>query len=74
MNMENFIEEILDQLIREANEIKTSASDDFEKGKLFGYYETISKILNQAEGFGVFDKLPKSLQEFKPESLLEEMN
>ena len=34
---------------------------------------TISKVLNQAEAFSVFDKLPKNLQEFKPESLLEEI-
>ena len=45
--MENFIEEILTQLIEEANEIKKNALDDFEKGKLYGYYESISKILNQ---------------------------
>lgn len=70
--MENFIEDILNQLIEEANEIK--ASDDFEKGKLFGYYFAISTILNQAEAFGVLDKLPKSLQDFKSESLLEEIS
>ncbi|HQH19597.1 MAG TPA: hypothetical protein PKZ43_08575 [Bacteroidales bacterium] len=72
--MENFIEEILTQLIEEANEIKKNALDDFEKGKLYGYYESISKILNQAESFGVFDKLPKNLQEFKPEDFLNEIN
>ena len=72
--MENFIEEILSQLIKEAEEIKVNnASNDFEKGKLFGYYESISKILNQTEAFDVFDKLPKSLQEFNPESLLEHL-
>jgi hypothetical protein len=70
--MENLIEDILNQLIEEANGIK--ASDDFEKGKLFGYYFAISNILNQAEAFGVLDKLPKRLQEFKPESLLEEIS
>jgi len=67
--MESFIEDILNQLIEEANEIK--ASDDFERGKLFGYYFAISNILSQAAAFGVFDKLSKNLQEFKPESLLE---
>lgn len=66
--MENFIEDILNQLIEEAKEIKVS--DDFERGKLFGYYFAISKILNQVEAFGLLDKLPKSLQKFKPENLL----
>lgn len=70
--MENFIGDILNQLIEEANEIK--ASSDFEKGKLFGYYHSISSILSQAVAFNVFDKLPKKLQEFKPESLLNELN
>jgi len=72
--MENFIEEILSQLIAEANEIKANASDDFEKGKLFGYYESISKLLTLSEVFSVFDKLPVYLQEFEPESLLNEIN
>lgn len=69
--MENFIEDILNQLIEDVNEIKVSAFDDFEKGKLLGYYECISKLLSQAVAFSVFDQLPKKLQEFKPESLLE---
>jgi len=73
MNMENFIEDILNQLIEEAKEIKTNVSNDFEKGKLFGYYHSISNILSQAVAFDVFDKLPRSLQEFKPESLLEQV-
>jgi len=68
--MENFIEDILNQLIEEAGKIKTSASDDFEKGKLFGYYHAISNILSQAVAFGVFEKLPKDLQAFNPEDLL----
>jgi hypothetical protein len=72
--MENFIEDILNQLIEEANEIKVNASDDFEKGKLFGYYFTISNILSQAVAFDVLDKLPKNLQEFNPESLLNELS
>jgi len=69
--MENFIEDILNQLIEEANELKESASDDFEKGKLFGYYHTISNILSQSVAFGVFDKLSKNLQVYNPENLLE---
>ena len=72
--MENFIEDILNQLIEEANEVKINASDDFEKGKLFGYYFTISNILSQAVAFGLFDKLTKNLQEFKPEDLLSDLS
>lgn len=72
--MENFIEEVLTQLIEEAFELKANAIHDFEKGKLFGYYTTISKILNQAEAFDVFDKLPKELQDFNPEDLLGGIN
>jgi hypothetical protein len=72
--MENLIEEILTQLIEEAVEIKANATDDFAKGKLFGYYASISKILNQAEAFGLSDKLPENLQEFNPEDLLSEIN
>jgi hypothetical protein len=72
--MGSFIEEILTQLIEEAGEIKANASDDFEKGKLFGYYESISKILNQTEAFGIFNKLPYNIQKFNPEDLLSEIN
>ena len=66
--MENFIEDILNQLIREANEIKPV--DDFEKGKLYGYYFAISHIMNQAESFGIFDQLTDKLQQYTPEDLL----
>lgn len=66
--MENFIEDVLNQLIKEANEIKPL--EEFEKGKLFGYYFAISHIMNQVEAFGVFDKLPEKLKKFKPESLI----
>lgn len=72
--MENLIEEILTQLIEEAFELKANAIDDFEKGKLFGYYTSISKILNQAEAFGISNKLSKKLQDFNPEDLFSESN
>jgi hypothetical protein len=72
--MENYIEDVLNQLIEEASEIKRSASNEFEKGKLFGYYECISKLLSQAVAFSFFDKLPSHLKDFKPEGLLEEIN
>lgn len=72
--MENLLEEILTLLIDEANNLKVNASNDFEIGKLFGHYESISIILDQAQSFGIFDKLPNSLQEFNPESLLGKYN
>ena len=68
--MENFIEDTLSQLIFEANELKNLATDDFEKGKLFGYYFAIIKIKSQALSFGVYEKLSIELQDFNPESLL----
>ncbi len=68
--MENFIEEVLEQLIEDAIKLKEDAVNDFEKGNLFGYYMSISKILNQAEAFGVFEKLPENLKKFNPESLI----
>ena len=72
--MENIIEEILTQLIEESLELRASARNDFENGILFGYYETISKILNQAEAFNMLEKLPTNLQGFSPENLLNKMS
>lgn len=72
--MENFIEDILNQLIEDAMKIKNNTNDDFDKGKLLGYYEIISKILNQAEAFNVFDKLSPKLKNFVPEDLLGDGN
>lgn len=72
--IEYYLEDTLSQLIDEALEIKKSANSEFDKGMLIGYYGTILRLLNQAEAFGLFDKLPKDLQEFKPESLLEEIS
>jgi hypothetical protein len=68
--MEQLLEDILNQLIEEAFRLTKLCSDDLAKGKLLGYYHSISKILNQAEAFGLHDKLPKKLQEFNPEELL----
>ena len=67
--MENIIEEILTQLIDDAYQLKKCVVSDFEKGKLLGYYLTITKILNQVEAFGIANKLPNHLREFNPEDL-----
>ncbi|MFA7285690.1 MAG: hypothetical protein WC011_02490 [Candidatus Paceibacterota bacterium] len=68
--MENYIEDVVNQLIEDALEVKSKAVDDSTKGVLLGYYLCISSILNQATAFGVHDKLSKKLQEFVPESLI----
>ena len=71
--MEHYIEDMIDQLIEEALELKKNPQDEFEKGKLFGYYEVISKLLNDAEAFGISDKLPSKWRDFIPEELLSNM-
>lgn len=71
--MENYLEDIINQLIQEALELKKNSNDEFEKGKLFGYYEAISKLLNQAEAFGIGDKVPLKWRDFDPEKLLSNM-
>ncbi len=68
--MENYLEDTINQLIEEALELKKDAQDEFKKGKLFGYYETISKLLNQAAAFGIEDKIPLKWRDFNPEELL----
>ncbi|KYG80742.1 hypothetical protein [Roseivirga echinicomitans] len=68
--MENYLEDLINQLVEEAYEIKANSNDEFEKGKLFGYYQAISLILNQAEAFGLIDRLPLKWRDFKPEVLL----
>ncbi len=71
--MEYYLEDTINQLIEEGFELKKNAQNEFEKGKLFGYYEVISKLLNQAEAFGISSKFPRELREFNAESLLDKM-
>lgn len=72
--IEYYLEDTLNQLVEEALAVKENADSDsdseFKKGILFGYYEVISKFLNQAEAFNITHKLPKKIREFNPESLL----
>jgi len=68
--MENYIEDVLSQLIEEAYELKKNAKNEFDLGGVFGYYRSISSLLNQAEAFGVGDKLPPKLRNFNPEDLI----
>jgi len=68
--MENYLEDIVSQLIEEALELKKNSNNEFEKGKLFGYYEIISRLLNQAEAFGISDKLSPKWRNYNVEELL----
>ena len=72
--MEYYIEDIISQLIDQAFILKEKTNNEFEKGKLFGYYEIISILLNQAEAFGITDKIPLKWRDFKPEELLENLS
>lgn len=68
--MEYYITDTLNQLLDEAIEIKKNINSEFEKGKLVAYYEIISRLLNQAEAFGISDKLTERVRNFNLESLL----
>jgi hypothetical protein len=68
--MENLIEDILNQLINDALELKHNSTSDFIKAELIGYYKCISKILNQAEAFGMSHLIPENLRDFNAESLI----
>lgn len=68
--MEYYLSDTLNQLLDEALEIKKNINSEFEKGKLVGYYEIISRLLNQAEAFGISDKLTERVRNFNLESLL----
>lgn len=69
--MENYLEDIISQLIEEALWLKKNSNDEFDRGKLFGYYEVISRLLNQSEAFGINDKVPSKWRDFNPENLLD---
>lgn len=68
--IENYIGDTIIQLLEEAIELKKVSDNEFNKGKLFGYYEVISRLLNQAEAFGISEKLPKRIHEYNLESLI----
>ena len=68
--MEYYITDTLNKLLDEAIVIKKNINSEFEKGKLLAYYEIISRLLNQAEAFGISDKLTERVRNFNLESLL----
>ncbi|WP_158861004.1 hypothetical protein [Lunatibacter salilacus] len=69
----NYIEDSLNQLIDQALELRENGDNEFDKGRLYGYYEIISKLLNQAEAFDISKMLSLKVREFNPESLLDKL-
>lgn len=65
-----FLHDFLSEVIDDALELKRTAKDEFEQGKLMGYYEVISTALNQVQAFGITETLPEKIRRFVPESLL----
>mgnify|MGYP006133163343 CR=1 FL=1 len=59
--------------IEEAFELKKNSTNEFNKGKLFGYYLIISKLLNQAEASGISNKIPSQWRNFNPDELLDDI-
>jgi hypothetical protein len=72
--MEHYLEDIINQLIEEALALKEKPEGEFERGKLFAYYEIITLVLNQVEAFGISDKLPAKWRDFNTEELLSKMS
>lgn len=70
--MENYLIDVLYQLIEDAATLKRDAKTEFEKGRLTGYYQAISRLLNQAEVFDVAKNLPLNLREYCAEDLFDE--
>jgi hypothetical protein len=68
--IEFYLCDTLNQLIDDAFELNHNAKNEFEKGKLFGYYEIISRLLNQAEAFNISNILSEKVRDFNPETLL----
>jgi len=67
---EHYLDDLLNELLDDALEVKTNATTEFEQGRLMGYYEVILTALNQARAFGITDSLPGRIRQFDPESLL----
>lgn len=70
-----YLEEVLDQLIEKAIEVKKEGTrSKFSEGMLWGYYFTLSKLLSIATVFNFINHLPKSLQAFDPASLVKALS
>ncbi len=68
--MENYLNDLLEELLEQVTELKNEGIDnEFNRGKLFAYYEIMAKILNKAEAFNL-KELPKKWAEYDVESIL----
>ncbi|WP_316634677.1 hypothetical protein [uncultured Flavobacterium sp.] len=63
-----YLNDSIKELIRLAQE--TKKGDLFNDGILFGYYSSISLLLNQAESFNISNQLDGEIKNFNPETLL----
>tara|TARA_B100000809_G_C14932467_1_gene457385 strand:+ start:120 stop:329 length:210 start_codon:yes stop_codon:yes gene_type:complete len=69
--MKNYLEDVLTELIREAQLIKSiDNKSDFEMGRLTGYYEIISVMLNQIEAFNLTNQISNKITDFNAEELI----
>lgn len=62
-----YLNDTIRQLIDLAKAIKET--DDYNQGILYGYYASISRLLNQAEAFDIIGNLDKDIQDYTPEKL-----
>lgn len=62
-----YLNDTIRQLIDLAKAIKET--DDYNQGILYGYYASISRLLNQAEAFDIIGNLDKDIQDYNPEKL-----
>ena len=67
------LNQLLDAALEEKQHVKNS-KDEFDKGVLVGYYKVILKLMNQAQAFGIRDKLPPKWRNFNPEELLSDLS
>ena len=63
-----YLNDNIKELISMAQKIDKTNEDEFNQ--LFGYYHSISLLLNNAESFNILDSLNKEIQDFVPEKLL----
>lgn len=66
----NYFNDVFEQLVEESLELKEMTDNEFQRGKLFAYYEILSKLLNQAEAFGLASQIDKKWRDYQYEDLL----
>lgn len=69
-SMDLFVNDLMDQIIGTARELKRDATTELDQGRLLGYYEVIQRALSQAEAFGIIDALAGGVRDFDPDELL----